>query len=357
MNFENNKNQNINNPSKPKLNSKDDDIRNNPLHMSSSSREDRTNINEQLKKSNINRNIRPNNNNQNYIHPQYSENLNHNRSKINQTNDINNNQANPNNNYRQNINRQNDTNQSINIQSATNYNEQKVSNKQNQTISNQKTLTNQQRTTHYNKETLSSNQSATNSQNFTSQNNINYENVNNQSNTNQNSDYYNYKERVFLNKQHTLNYAKFNFNKYSFGSTSIRFFAYFIDLIVAKSIYKMIKLILPKSMPIFLSDNMSLFVLLIYFFIASIVTNGSSIGKIIFNLQIKKISGEKLDILTIFIREVVSKFILFKLPILFIIMFFSTSNQSLPDLFADTVVINEKNSEKLNILYSSIENI
>lgn len=166
-----------------------------------------------------------------------------------------------------------------------------------------------------------------------------------------------YKKQVSTNKMYSLNTFSKYLDKEKYANLSTRFFAYIIDSIVANSIAKILRAIIPMNMPSFIDDNFSLFVFLIYLFIAAIMTNGSSIGKILFNLKIETINGEKLDPLTIFIREVVGKYIVFKIPILFILAIFSNKNEMLYDIFADTAVINEKKSEKLDKVYESIERI
>lgn len=67
-----------------------------------------------------------------------------------------------------------------------------------------------------------------------------------------------------------------------------------------------------------------------------------TLGKMVFGLKVVQVNGEKLTWLTVVFRELISRFISNKIPVIYIMVAFMPKNQSLSDIIADTTVIQEK---------------
>ncbi|NLP47015.1 MAG: RDD family protein [Epulopiscium sp.] len=148
---------------------------------------------------------------------------------------------------------------------------------------------------------------------------------------------------------------------YFFAGFWMRFFAYIVDFIMVKSIegiiinpiFAIFKI--PKVDSIFSIYSLTQIILfLLYFILMTKWTNGQTIGKMIFGLRVVSFTEEKLSWTTVIIREGFGRFILYKIPILYLILIFTERNQQLADLLTDTSVITENmvkaSNEKLNTI-------
>lgn len=125
----------------------------------------------------------------------------------------------------------------------------------------------------------------------------------------------------------------------------VRFFAFIVDAIIASALGS---ILVDGPLNLFALDvNETVYrlllklVFLLYFTIASLITNGQSLGKIIFGLRVVRMDGEKLDFFTTIIREFFGRFIheFSFLRLLYVITAFTEYHQNLSDIFADTTVV------------------
>lgn len=129
-----------------------------------------------------------------------------------------------------------------------------------------------------------------------------------------------------------------------YGGFFIRFFSFLIDIIIASAISSIILGLLSNSG---LRSDMTVFIVLetiiplLYFTLTTYFLDGQTIGKMIFNLKVVNLKDEKLDFLTVFIREFVGRYIhtFGILPILYILTAFTEKKQNLSDMLADTSVV------------------
>lgn len=140
-----------------------------------------------------------------------------------------------------------------------------------------------------------------------------------------------------------------------FAGFFIRMFSFFVDSIIAGGIVKILLDSFLNLTEIYASPKiyglLSTFIVLLYFTISTYVTNGQTIGKAIFSLRVVRLDGEKLDLVTVIIREFFGRFIhtygiLF---LLYLLTAFTEKKQNLSDLFADTSVINLSKEEAYNL--------
>lgn len=135
----------------------------------------------------------------------------------------------------------------------------------------------------------------------------------------------------------------------------IRMFSFLVDGIIANVFVKILLGGFLNLTGIYISPKvywvLSTFITLLYFTIGTYVTNGQTIGKAIFSLRVVKLDGEKLDLITVIIREFFGRFIHTYgiLSLLYLLTAFTEKKQNLSDLFADTSVINISKEEAYNL--------
>lgn len=127
-----------------------------------------------------------------------------------------------------------------------------------------------------------------------------------------------------------------------------RFFAFLVDLLVISSINRLIVqplfLLLrhPLNDDAFSAFSLSkLVIYLLYFVLATKLTNGQTIGKIIFGIRVVSFKEEKLSWATVIIRECFSRYILKTFPFIYLMVLFTQEKQHLGDFFSDTSVVSE----------------
>lgn len=135
--------------------------------------------------------------------------------------------------------------------------------------------------------------------------------------------------------------------KHAYASFGLRAFAFIIDMLVVGAINNIIRgfnLIDPDLMVynISLIKIVASLVTLAYFTIASLITKGQSLGKIMTGLRVVSLSSEKLTVSQILIREICGRYIQNKLFLLYILPIFTPKNQGLIDFFVDTAVVKEE---------------
>lgn len=128
----------------------------------------------------------------------------------------------------------------------------------------------------------------------------------------------------------------------------LRLFAYSIDLLVIGSLNRLIvhpvftSARLPVYTEAFSAFSLSkLFVFLLYFILMTKLTNGQTIGKMIFGLRVVCFKEEKLSWQTVLIREGFGRYILKSMSILYLVVLFTERKQQVADLLSDTSVVSE----------------
>ena len=135
--------------------------------------------------------------------------------------------------------------------------------------------------------------------------------------------------------------------KHAYASFGLRAFAFIIDMIIASAIANIIlafKLVSPDLVVfnISVTEILRSLVTVLYFTIASLITKGQSIGKIIAGLRVVSLNSDKLSISQILIREICGRYIQNKVFLLYILPIFTPKNQGLIDFFVDTAVVKEE---------------
>ncbi|AEB29837.1 putative integral inner membrane protein [Carnobacterium sp. 17-4] len=127
-----------------------------------------------------------------------------------------------------------------------------------------------------------------------------------------------------------------------------RLFAFLIDLLVISSINRLIVqplfllLRYPLNDDAFSAFSLSkLAIYLLYFVLVTKLTNGQTIGKIIFGIRVVSFKEEKLSWATVIIRECFSRYILKVFPFIYLMVLFTQEKQHLGDFFSDTSVVSE----------------
>ena len=134
----------------------------------------------------------------------------------------------------------------------------------------------------------------------------------------------------------------------------IRLCAYLVDLLVIASL----RLILVKPIVLLLnldSDGiisgekiLSSIVFFVYFVLLTKFT-GQTLGKMIFGLRVIPLKGDRLTWDTVIFRELVGRYICYKIKILYILVGILPQKQGLHDIFADTCVIHEEVVDKKSV--------
>lgn len=89
--------------------------------------------------------------------------------------------------------------------------------------------------------------------------------------------------------------------------------------------------------------NMSRILLyLLYFTVFTKVSNGQTLGKMIFGLRVVSFAQEKLTWSDVFIREFIGRYIQKKIKLFYLVLFLTKKRQTLADVFTETSVISEK---------------
>ena len=132
-----------------------------------------------------------------------------------------------------------------------------------------------------------------------------------------------------------------------FGDFTQRLGAYLIDILLIKTVSAIFLNIyglfgLWDTGAQFGLYNISKVLLyLLYFMIFTKVSNGQTLGKMVFGLRVVSFYNEKLTWNDVFIREFVGRFIQKKIKILYFVLFITQKKQTLADIFTDTSVISE----------------
>ena len=125
-----------------------------------------------------------------------------------------------------------------------------------------------------------------------------------------------------------------------YGSLVKRFFALFIDSLVANSLATWVTYLLKmtgSSWEWFLG----IIIYLGYFFLMTWKNNGQTFGKMIFKLRVVNENFETLNLREVVLREIIGRFIQSRLVFLYLIVFFTERKASVADFIAGTCVIKD----------------
>lgn len=137
--------------------------------------------------------------------------------------------------------------------------------------------------------------------------------------------------------------------KFVYGSFNKRLIAYLVDILLISSVSSFIFTIYRLFGWYDSGANFGLFnitglvLYLSYFSLLTKLTNGQTIGKMIMSLRVVSINHEELSWSDVLTRELIGRYIQKKLMILYLLVFATKRNETLADLFSDTVVISEGN--------------
>lgn len=136
------------------------------------------------------------------------------------------------------------------------------------------------------------------------------------------------------------------YNRKLYGGFWMRLFAFAIDMILVMSLQALFTGVLNvvtngdySIMNQTIVYVINQFILVLYFTLTSFWTNGQTIGKSLFGLQVVANHQYKLSFTTCLVREGLGKLILNTVPILGILVVFSAKRQNFMDYFTDTNVL------------------
>lgn len=129
----------------------------------------------------------------------------------------------------------------------------------------------------------------------------------------------------------------------------IRLLAFAIDMAVVNAIASIIKNMIGADVNIFngigIFAIISWIITLAYFTLMTYLNNGQTLGKMITNIRVVAINGEKLSLGQVVSRETFGRYVQNKFVILYLIIAFAPKKQSLMDILSDTVVVKNREYE------------
>ena len=149
---------------------------------------------------------------------------------------------------------------------------------------------------------------------------------------------------------------------FAYAGFFIRLLAFVIDLILISAINRIISNMFNPDIEIILGISLGVIVYwiicLVYFTLLTFFNNGQTLGKMITNIRVVSLNGEKADLWQIVSRETFGRYVQNKFVVLYLIIGFAPMKQSLADILSDTVVIRDNvNSYLLKKDKSNSENL
>lgn len=149
-------------------------------------------------------------------------------------------------------------------------------------------------------------------------------------------------------KEYRRKYELENYPKFVYAGFGIRFWAFLVDLLAISYLRNII--LNPLTYILGIRDGgffsiyglSSLLIYLGYFTISTYVTDGRTLGKMIFGLRVTSPNEKRLKLKTVIVREFFGRFILMKLQVLYLIVLFTPKKQHLVDTLSETYVIKEE---------------
>lgn len=141
---------------------------------------------------------------------------------------------------------------------------------------------------------------------------------------------------------------------YFYSGFFIRLFAFTVDLITIGAINRILFFYLDSGP---LKTYITLIVYLAYFILMTKLTNGQTLGKMVFGIRVISLKEEKLSWTTVIVREGFGRYLQRVLFVLYFLTIFTRFKQHVVDLLTDTSVITEnftfllkqKEEEKIQI--------
>lgn len=149
---------------------------------------------------------------------------------------------------------------------------------------------------------------------------------------------------------------------FAYAGFFIRLVAFAIDMIVISAINRILQSVLNLNIELGLSISLASIIYWLislgYFTLMTYFNNGQTLGKMITNIRVVSLNGEKADLWQIVSRETFGRYVQNKFVVLYLIIGFAPMKQSLADILSDTVVIRDNvNSYLLNEDKSNSENL
>lgn len=150
------------------------------------------------------------------------------------------------------------------------------------------------------------------------------------------------------NREVLINNEEFKERNYAhaYASFGTRAIAFIIDMMVVGGLNKIITGIigLDPELSFYgfaMTDILSWAITLGYFTLASLITKGQSLGKMITGIRVVSLTSDKLDLGQILIREIAGRFIQNTIMLVYLLSIFTPKKQGLIDFFVDTAVVKE----------------
>lgn len=123
---------------------------------------------------------------------------------------------------------------------------------------------------------------------------------------------------------------------YFYSGFLIRLFAFSIDLLMIGSIQRMSLFFLGEGV---FRKALSLIIYLLYFILMTKISNGQTIGKMVFGIRVIALNEEKLSWQTVLVREGFGRYLQKVVMVLYGLVILTPYKQHLADLLTDTSVV------------------
>ena len=149
---------------------------------------------------------------------------------------------------------------------------------------------------------------------------------------------------------------------FAYAGFFIRLVAFAIDMLVISAINRILQSVLNPNIELGLGISLASIIYWLislgYFTLMTYFNNGQTLGKMITNIRVVSLNGEKADLWQIVSRETFGRYVQNKIVVLYLVIGFAPMKQSLADILSDTVVIRDNvNSYLLNKDKSNSENL
>lgn len=125
---------------------------------------------------------------------------------------------------------------------------------------------------------------------------------------------------------------------YFYAGFFIRLFAFTVDIIMIRSLSRLFLFYFNDGL---LKTSLSLIVYLLYFILMTKLTNGQTLGKMIFGIRVIAVNEAELSWMTVIIREGFGRYLQKVLWIMYSLTIFTRYKQHVVDLLTDTSVVTE----------------
>lgn len=123
---------------------------------------------------------------------------------------------------------------------------------------------------------------------------------------------------------------------YFYTGFFIRLFAFMIDLIMIGSIERMTLFFLDDGV---IRSTFALIIYLLYFILMTKITNGQTVGKMIFGIRVISLNEKELSWGTVIVREGFGRYLQKVVLVLYALVIFTPYKQHVVDLLTDTSVV------------------